>query len=150
MSMGAHILVGCGGSGLKTLARVNELLSEDQAWRRRAPSDIYYVVVDTDAAEIREFERQVNASFQGMSRAPYVATFSLARDETTLQPLVQRYFIDPYKNNPDDPGLNAFWNIGGIVITSSYLWPNVCDHLPKELVSVPPSRISSPGIVWRA
>ena len=48
MAQQAHIIVGCGGSGLRTLARLNELLVHDYHWRGRLDTEIYYVAVDTD------------------------------------------------------------------------------------------------------
>ena len=41
--MPANILVGCGGTGIETLIRLNELLSEDAYWRYHIGTDIYFL-----------------------------------------------------------------------------------------------------------
>lgn len=111
-----HILVGCGGSGIRTLRRLNELFSEDSSWRRWAPTDVYYIVVDTDTAEIQEFEEAVRNDFAGMPETPYVLSVPLARGESHLQPLVEQAMVFPFERGQNREGqqrlLEHWWNRG--------------------------------------
>ena len=60
-----HIIVACGGSGIKTIIRLNQLLSQDDYWRRRLDNDVYYVIVDTDVDEMKEFHDSVARDMTG-------------------------------------------------------------------------------------
>ncbi len=112
----AHILVGCGGSGIKTLTRMNELLSEDYYWRRRINTDVYYVVVDTDQEELREFEQNVHRQLAGCPDKPYILPIALSQGVVTLQPLVHQYFLSPFEGGANEEGrkrlYDHWWNRG--------------------------------------
>lgn len=116
MAGNAHILVGCGGSGIKTLTRLNELLAEDHYWRRRINTDIYYVVVDTDQSELQEFEENVHRQLAGCPDKPYILPISLSQGVVTLQPLVNQYFIAPFEGEENPEGqerlMRHWWNRG--------------------------------------
>ncbi|GIW95259.1 MAG: hypothetical protein KatS3mg110_3300 [Pirellulaceae bacterium] len=111
-----HVLVGCGGSGIRTLRRLNELLSEDVSWRRRMDRDIYYVVVDTDVDEIEQFQNAVREHLRGMPQLPHIMQVALSSGETHLQPLVDRYMVDPFRDRlgcePQMRLLEHWWHRG--------------------------------------
>ena len=111
-----HVIVGCGGTGIKTLKRLNRLLSQDFYWRRRLDNDVYYVVVDTDVEEMREFEASVQHDLAGAPDKPYICSVQLSRGETHLQPLVDRYFLKPFEGGENPEGrerlLEHWWNKG--------------------------------------
>ncbi len=90
-----NVLVGCGGSGIRTLMRVNELLSEDPSLRRDAYKHFYYIVADTNRDEISEFQRAVERDLPSGQR-PGIYPFYLAQDLVTIGPLVRQYFITPF------------------------------------------------------
>ena len=112
----AHVLVACGGSGIQTLTRLNGLLSQDYYWRRRIPSHIFYVVVDTDVDEMRNFELAVRADLQGVSDRPFITAVQLSHGETHLQPLVNRHMLEPFRGGRNTEGrdrlLAHWWNRG--------------------------------------
>lgn len=104
MAENVYILLGFGGSGLKTLTRVNKLLSEDTAWRSRMGRQIYYLIVDTDVNDIRNFKSSIAAHANGVSEAN-VYELVLSQNVNTLSDIVNRYIIDEYFGKEDDPGL---------------------------------------------
>ncbi len=84
---GPNIFVGCGGSGLKTILRVHELLTEDPEWRKRMATDVYYVAVDTHTEDLNAFNREVEALNRG-ARGPYVTSIAIAKGITSLHEVV--------------------------------------------------------------
>lgn len=101
--MSATILFGCGGSGIETLKRLNELISEDPYWRKRVEEDIYYVVVDTETAKVEEFESLVRSQMRG-SGLPVIKTVLLSKGVDALHQLVNPCFVDSFKENLDQKG----------------------------------------------
>jgi hypothetical protein len=114
MAGNANILVGCGGSGIRTLIRLNELLAEDSYWRGRVDDDIYYVLVDTDTASFDEFESAIRQQLHGAT-LPVVKIVRLAQGINNLQPTVDDYFIHRFAGS-DAKGrerlLEHWWNRG--------------------------------------
>jgi len=95
--MAANIFIGCGGSGIQTLAQLNGLLAEDPYWRPRLARDVYYVVVDTRTKEIEAFLEALHRQV-GDAIAPHVTSIRLAQNRTFLQPLVNEHFVAPFAN----------------------------------------------------
>jgi hypothetical protein len=95
MTRNAQIFVGCGGSGLNTLRRINQLLSQDNRWRHRLGQDIYYIAVDTNEKDLNAFEKGVKDDCRGI-KAPYVGRISLGQGLQSIYPRLQRNFIDPF------------------------------------------------------
>ena len=85
----ANIIVVCGGSGIRTVKRLNELFSQDEYWRQRMDNEIYYVVVDTDVEEIRELDTSIRADMEGLYDNVSLTPLKLAEGESHLQPLIQ-------------------------------------------------------------
>ncbi len=105
--MPANIFICCGGSGLQTAMRVNELLSEDEYWRNRLDEEIYYIVADTDMPMLEAFESTVRAQAGG-SKPPHVYPIALSQDYDILQPLVEKY-IEGEKNPEARQRLLEHW-----------------------------------------
>ena len=78
MTNQAHIIVGCGGSGIRALIRLNELLSQDYYWRRRLDNDIYYVVVETDTGDMKLFDDKVRKHLSGTHDSLYITPVILS------------------------------------------------------------------------
>jgi len=95
-----NILVGCGGSGSKTLQRVNKLLSEDPRMRSRIDNDFYYIIVDTEAAEVEEFEAAIRQQMRGAGM-PVIKAITLSQGIPILQRVVDRHFVDPFEGRDD-------------------------------------------------
>jgi len=113
--MGANILVGCGGSGIETLIRVNELLAEDGRWRHRVAKDIYYIVIDTEEAKLKKFEATVDFHLRGAER-PLIISIELSKGVTNLQPLTYKHFVAPFEDGGNLKGQQRlyahWWNRG--------------------------------------
>lgn len=61
------LLVGCGGSGIKSLMRFNELMSSNREWREDMSERIAYLVVDTEVDMVRKFEASVAKDMDGVT-----------------------------------------------------------------------------------
>ena len=59
------LFVGCGGSGITTLLRVNELLAGNPGTRNRIREDISYMVIDTEVDKITKFEKTIEDQMGG-------------------------------------------------------------------------------------
>lgn len=59
------LLVGCGGSGITTLSRLNELLAGNSEMRQRIREDVSYLVIDTEEAKVAAFEDTVARQMGG-------------------------------------------------------------------------------------
>ncbi len=59
------LFVGCGGSGVTTLLRVNELLAGNPETRNRLREDVSYLVIDTEKKKIDDFVKIVRAQMGG-------------------------------------------------------------------------------------
>ncbi len=101
MSDMANILIGCGGSGIKTLMRLNELLSEDHDWRHRVDESIYYLLIDTDLDDLNSFSDEIAGHMLG-ARRPYVGTIPLTQDIQILKPYIDEHFVEPYRDGKGD------------------------------------------------
>lgn len=104
--MPANILVGCGGTGIKTLLKVNELLCQDRYWRTYMHRYVYYVAIDTDQKELEKFESKIREqssirTASGQLATPYYRTVVLSKGLDHLQPPVNRYFVDPFRKGKD-------------------------------------------------
>jgi WD40 repeat protein len=141
----AHIIVGCGGSGLRTLVHLNELLVRDYYWRGRLDKEIYYVAVDTDVEELSEFEHAIQTQVAGICDPPHVLAISLAEGETHLKPLIQQYMGEPPAKGDTagrDRLFDHWWNRGP---KSPFVAPNVIG-LTKGAEQCPPI---SYFLTWR-
>jgi hypothetical protein len=109
-----NILVGCGGSGLKTLRRVAKLLAEDPDWRQRMVREISFFLVDTDLSELKEFESEIQSLFPVAESRPLVRKIHLSSGIGRLQPLIEQKMNAPFNGQPDHKGrkrlLNHWWN----------------------------------------
>ncbi len=65
------LLVGCGGSGIKSLMRFNELMSSNRDWRENMSERIAYLVVDTEVDMVRKFEASVAKDMDGVTPSFY-------------------------------------------------------------------------------
>jgi len=109
-----NILVGCGGSGLKTLAKVNHLLCQDFYWRSSLDEQIYYVAVDTDYRELKEFQETIKHDLSNVSRHPWILPIGLSEGLQSLQRIVEPQFVNRYVGQTDRKGqdrlLEHWWH----------------------------------------
>ena len=59
----SRLLVGMGGSGIKTLAKFASVLAQHR--EEAASSELFmaYLLVDTDGGDLREYERQIRETY---------------------------------------------------------------------------------------
>ncbi|MDA8620737.1 tubulin-like doman-containing protein [Planctomycetota bacterium] len=113
-----QIFVGCGGTGIRTLTRLNRLLAQDEHWRRRLARDIYYIVIDTNQGELDEFERSVGLDC-GKALPPKVITISLGQGFQSIWPIMNDKFVRPFNDggsgNEDGKARleKHYWHQGG-------------------------------------
>jgi len=100
----ATIVIGCGGSGLKTLTRLNQLLSENENWLNKISENVFYLGVDTEANALRDFNTLIENQVKGANK-PCVRTVHLSEGVTILNEVVSRYFDQPYGGKNNDEGL---------------------------------------------
>ncbi len=90
MTTHAHLLIGCGGTGISTLTRILELMSQDSMWRHSLYRNVAFVLVDTDQSEFTKFQEAMDRNLSGLKNRPMVASLNLSRQMTVLQPHVRR------------------------------------------------------------
>ncbi|MFM7867701.1 MAG: tubulin-like doman-containing protein, partial [Planctomycetaceae bacterium] len=109
-----NILVGCGGSGLKTLAKVNHLLCQDFYWRSAIDEQIYYVVVDTDYRELNDFRETIRHDLSNISRHPWTLPIGLSEGLQSLQRIIEPQFVNRYEAASEPTGqerlLEHWWH----------------------------------------
>lgn len=114
-SSAANIFVGFGGSGIKTLMRLNSLLVQDAGWRRNLDTDVYYVVVDTEAAMLVDFQSEIKRQLHGY-KEPYTDTILLSRGYAKLTPPVQEHMVRPFAGGDNEEGrkrlMEHWWTDG--------------------------------------
>ena len=59
------LLVGCGGSGITTLIRMNEMLAGNPEMRQRIREDVSYLVIDTEEDKVSTFEENIARQMGG-------------------------------------------------------------------------------------
>ncbi len=105
------IFVGCGGTGLETLVRLNGLFCSNEFWRRRLGKDVYYLFIDTEKAAIKNFEPRIKAQLHG-AVAPHVSTIHLSQEMTGLSEAVKPVF-DEVRDREGLKRLKDHWWFAG-------------------------------------
>ena len=85
MADGANIFIGCGGSGLKTLLRLNGFLARDREWRKRLAEDVYYILIDTDQGDLQDFQKEVQEQQCGSAAPPHIEEIVLSKGYAHLE-----------------------------------------------------------------
>ena len=87
------LVIGCGGSGIKTLIRLNELLAGNPEWRYRICNDVYYLVADTRNAELDAFDRKIDEQM-GRTARPFISRIRLSEGFKILNEVIKPNFDD--------------------------------------------------------
>ena len=85
------LFVGCGGSGLKTLQRLNELLSGNPANRQMLRENISYLILDTSVSETEDFKENIRKHL-GNAGLPFIKVVQFTRNITNLEEIVKPTF----------------------------------------------------------
>lgn len=95
------LLVACGGSGIKTLIRFNEMMSGNAEWRKRLPRDVAYLAVDTEVNLTQTFEASVAMQMGGVrgDAMPLIKLVQITKELGTIGDIVDNVFY----GREDDP-----------------------------------------------
>lgn len=85
------LLIGCGGMGIKTLVRLNGMLSECPATRRKLDHDIAYLAVDTEESSLRFVEQEFRKQMC-CTAMPFVRTVNLTQGLSSFEEIVRSSF----------------------------------------------------------
>ena len=72
------IVVGCGGSGLSTIQKLNRMLASNPALADRMGDEMFYLAIDTDMAPLTAFSENISEDMNGRP-APFIAEIQLSR-----------------------------------------------------------------------
>ena len=104
MSNNPILLVGFGGSGIRTLDAFDALLAANRSLACNRSDNVYYCVVDTEDVAIRQFQRSIIKRGRGAG-CPYVATCCLSQNIQNFDEIVRPVF-DRFYGHPNDAGLS--------------------------------------------
>lgn len=99
------IVVGCGGSGLTTIQKLNRLLASNPTLADRMGDELFYLAIDTDMAPLTAFSEQINEDMNGRP-APFVAEIQLSRGVRQLKQITDACMVNPFKGKSDSPALD--------------------------------------------
>ena len=104
------LLVACGGSGIKTLMRFNEMMAGNDEWRKRLPKDVAYLIIDTEVDLTNEFSEKVNKQMGdiGESAMPIIRLLQITKGLNNIGQIVDDVFYG-HENNPAYARLRPFW-----------------------------------------
>lgn len=101
------LLVGCGGSGITTLLRFNELLAGNQEWREVLWESISYLVIDTEVEKTNGFQEGIERQL-GRAKKPIVRLVQITKGYHQLDDIVGKK-IDPRVGTPEGDRIRENW-----------------------------------------
>lgn len=85
------LMIGCGGSGITTLLRFNEMLAGNAACRNDIWEGVSYLILDTEVKKMENFEAEVRNQMSG-SKMPIIKLAKVTKGFTTLDEIVRPNF----------------------------------------------------------
>ncbi len=104
------LLVACGGSGIKTLMRFNEMMAGNDEWRKRLPNDVAYLIIDTEVELTNEFTTKVAKQMGdiGESGMPLIRLLQITKGLNDIGDIVDNVFYG-HEDDPAYARLRPFW-----------------------------------------
>lgn len=104
------LLVACGGSGIKTLMRFNEMMAGNDEWRKRLPNDVAYLIIDTEVELTNEFSKKVGKQMGdiGESGMPLIRLLQITKGLNDIGDIVDGVFYG-HENDPAYARLRPHW-----------------------------------------
>lgn len=104
------LLVACGGSGIKTLMRFNEMMAGNDDWRKRLPNDVAYLIIDTEVDLTNEFADKVRRQMGdiGESGMPLIRLLQITKGLNDIGDIVDKVFYG-HENDPAYMRLRPHW-----------------------------------------
>ena len=99
------IVVGCGGSGLATIQKLNRMLASNPALADRMGDEMFYLAIDTDMAPLTAFSENISEDMNGRP-APFIAEIQLSRGIRQLKQITDACMVHPFKGRSDSPALD--------------------------------------------
>ncbi len=99
------IVVGCGGSGLATIQKLNRMLASNPALADRMGDEMFYLAIDTDMTPLTAFSETINADMNGRP-APFIAEIQLSQGVRQLKQITDPCLVNPFKGKSDSPALD--------------------------------------------
>jgi hypothetical protein len=87
-----HLFVGFGGSGGKTLASFAELASQNRKWAEDAHKNCYFLICDTNTADLKHSEKRIHDAFRYVGLEPEIQVVGLADQIDDLQDSIHEVF----------------------------------------------------------
>jgi len=115
------LYIACGGTGLKTLRSLTELISQDPALRYSFNNDIFYVLIDTEAEELDKTHTYIEKRIPNLNHQ-HIVKIRTSSGATSLEPLVAE----------------AFTTKDGIERLKEHWWFNENSQLPFVAAGVSP------------
>ena len=101
------LLIGCGGSGITTLMRFNEMLAANRQWRDRLWEEVSYLVVDTEVDMANSFRKAVDSQL-GRAKKPLIRLAQITRGYEQLGEIISPNF-EAEEVAENVPLLRPFW-----------------------------------------
>lgn len=102
--MNQNIIIGCGGAGLKTLAELNRMLTQNPDRVSQLHDEVFYLAVDTCETELGHFADEI-AKQMGPHTPPHVELVCLSHGVEVLADAFHEPFVARYSKCPQDAGL---------------------------------------------
>ena len=104
------LLVACGGSGIKTLMRFNEMMAGNDEWRKRLPNDVAYLIIDTEVDLTNDFVTKVRNQMGdiGESGMPLIRLLQITKGLNSIGQIVDDVFYG-HDNDPAYMRLRPHW-----------------------------------------
>jgi len=105
----AHLFVGFGGSGGKTLVELGRLISQDPSWSRRATRQCFFLLVDTDAKMIDESMDLMKQALSDRTTPPVIKPFRLSQDVSSYARTIGGDLFDLQWSEEDWKNMRRSW-----------------------------------------
>lgn len=99
------IVVGCGGSGLATIQKLNHLMASNPDLVSRMGDEMFYLAIDTDKRPLKGFAEAVEADMNGYP-APFIAEVQLSSGLRILKQVTDHCMVRPFVGKSDSPALD--------------------------------------------
>lgn len=99
-----NLIIGCGGSGLTTLAALNRLLVQNPEMLPRISTEVYYLAVDTEVSALEQFKAEIIKQM-GQYDEPVIRRVPLADNMNILNEMIQPNFVGQFSRQPNAKGL---------------------------------------------
>jgi hypothetical protein len=84
----ANIYLACGGSGIKTLKALTQMMSQDPVFRHGFKNDVYYIAVDTDKDELKGLQEHAFSLIPGANEGNIISIQTSANTQS-LAPVIR-------------------------------------------------------------